>query len=44
MYQLLHKTPKDKMFSLDLGFRNDLLDEQTNVGELRPYVGGINIF
>jgi|TARA_B100001094_G_C18087003_1_gene748286 hypothetical protein len=37
--RLLHKTPKDKMFSLDLGFRNDLLDVQSNVGELRPYVG-----
>jgi hypothetical protein len=37
--KLLHKTPKDKMFSLDLGFRNDLLDVQSNVGELRPYVG-----
>ena len=30
--RLLHKTPKDKMFSLDLGFRNDLLDVQSNVG------------
>ena len=37
--KLVHKTPKDKMFSLDLGFRNDLLDTQTNVGELRPYIG-----
>ena len=37
--RLLHKTPKDKMFSLDLGFRNDLLDVETNVGQLRPYVG-----
>jgi hypothetical protein len=37
--RLLHKTPKDKMFSLDLGFRNDLLDVQSTVGELRPYVG-----
>ena len=37
--RLLHKTPKDKMFSLDLGFRNDLLDVKSNVGELRPYVG-----
>ena len=37
--RLLHKTPKDKMFSLDLGFRNDLLYVQSNVGELRPYVG-----
>lgn len=38
--RLLHKTPKDKMFSLDVGFRNDLLDVDTNVGRLRPYVGG----
>ena len=37
--RLLHKTPKDKMFSLDVGFRNDLLDAGTNVGRLRPYVG-----
>ena len=42
--RLLHKTPKDKMFSLDLGFRNDLLDVQSNVGELRPYVGGTIYF
>jgi hypothetical protein len=28
------------MFSLDVGFRNDLLDVDTNVGRLRPYVGG----
>lgn len=38
--KLLHKTPKDKMFSLDVGFRHDLLDKETNVGRLRPYVGG----
>lgn len=38
--KLIHKTPKDKMFSLDVGFRNDLLDVETNVGRLRPYVGG----
>ena len=38
--KLIHKTPKDKMFSLDVGFRNDLLDVDTNVGRLRPYVGG----
>jgi len=38
--KLIHKTPKDKMFSLDVGFRNDLLDKETNVGRLRPYVGG----
>ena len=38
--KLVHKTPKDKMFSLDVGFRNDLLDIETGVGKLRPYVGG----
>jgi len=38
--KLIHKTPRDKMFSLDVGFRNDLLDKETNVGRLRPYVGG----
>ena len=38
--KLIHKTPKDKMFSLDVGFRNDLLDKETNVGRLRPYIGG----
>ena len=38
--KLVHKTPTDKMFSLDLGFRNDLLTKETGVGELRPYIGG----
>jgi len=38
--KLIHKTPKYKMFSLDVGFRNDLLDVDTNVWRLRPYVGG----
>lgn len=38
--KLIHKTPRDKMFSLDVGFRNDLLDKETNVGKLRPYIGG----
>jgi hypothetical protein len=42
--KLVHKTPKDKMFSLDLGFRNDLLNKETGVGELRPYVGGTIYF
>ena len=37
--RLLHKTPKDKMFSLDVGFRNDLVDRENNLGKLRPYVG-----
>jgi len=38
--KFVHKTAKDKMFSLDIGVRNDLLDTETNVGKLRPYVGG----
>lgn len=38
--KLVHKTPKDKMFSLDVGFRNDLLNIEAGVGKLRPYVGG----
>ena len=38
--KLIHQTPKDKMFSLDVGFRNDLLDTETGVGKLRPYIGG----
>ncbi len=27
------------MFSLDLGYRNDLLDEESGVSKLRPYIG-----
>ena len=42
--QLLHKFKSDKMFSLDVGFRNDLLDKETSVGKLRPYVGGTIYF
>ena len=42
--QLLHKFKSDKMFSLDVGFRNDLLDKETGVGKLRPYVGGTIYF
>ena len=42
--QLLHKFKNDKMFSLDVGFRNDLLDKSTGVGKLRPYVGGTIYF
>lgn len=37
--RLLYKAPGDKMFSLDVGFRNDLLDQETGVSKLRPYVG-----
>lgn len=37
--RLLYKAPGDKMFSLDVGFRNDLLDRETGVSKLRPYVG-----
>jgi len=42
--QILHKFKSDKMFSLDVGFRNDLLDKETRVGKLRPYVGGTIYF
>ena len=42
--QLLHKFKSDKMFSLDVGFRNDLLDKETGVSKLRPYVGGTIYF
>ena len=42
--QILHKFKSDKMFSLDVGFRNDLLDKETGVGKLRPYVGGTIYF
>ena len=42
--QILHKFKSDKMFSLDVGFRNDRLDEQTGVSKLRPYVGGTIYF
>ena len=37
--QLLHKFKSDKMFSLDVGLRNDLLDKETGVSKLYPYVG-----
>ena len=42
--QVLHKFKNDKMFSLDLGFRNDRLDKETGVSKLRPYVGGTIYF
>ena len=42
--QLLHKFKNDKMFSLDVGFRNDRLDEITGVSKLRPYIGGTIYF
>lgn len=38
--KLIHKFKSDKMFSLDVGFRNDLLDEETGVSKLRPFIGG----
>ena len=38
--ELLYKAPGDKMFGLQVGFRNDLLDRETGVSKLRPYVGG----
>ena len=37
--KLIHKFKSDKMFSLDLGYRNDLLDEESGVSKLRPYIG-----
>ena len=37
--KLLHKFKSDKMFSLDVGLRNDLLDAETGVSKLYPYVG-----
>ena len=37
--KLLHKFKSDKMFSLDVGLRNDLLDVETGVSKLYPYVG-----
>ena len=37
--KLLYKAPGDKMFGLDVGFRNDLLDRETMTSKLRPYVG-----
>lgn len=42
--QVLHKFKNDKMFSLDVGFRNDLIDLENNLGKLRPYVGGTIYF
>ena len=38
--KFLHKFKSDKMFGIDVGFRNDLLDRETGVGKLRPYIGG----
>lgn len=38
--ELLYKAPGDKMFGFQVGFRNDLLDPETGVSKLRPYVGG----
>ena len=37
--KLLRKFKSDKMFSLDVGIRNDLLDKETGVSKLYPYVG-----
>lgn len=42
--QLVRKFKNDKMFSLDIGFRNDRLDEITGVSKLRPYIGGTIYF
>lgn len=38
--KLIYKFKSDKMFSLDVGLRNDLLDEETGVSKLRPFIGG----
>lgn len=38
--KLVHKFKSDKMFSLDVGFRSDLIDAETSVTKLRPYIGG----
>lgn len=38
--ELLYKAPGDKMFGLQVGFRNDLLDVETGVSRLKPYIGG----
>lgn len=37
--KIVHKFKNDKMFSLDVGLRNNLLDKETNVGKLSPYIG-----
>ena len=37
--KLIRKWKSDKMFSLDVGIRNDLLDAETGVSKLYPYVG-----
>ena len=37
--KLMHKFKSDKMFSIDIGYRNDLLDAETGVSKLRPYIG-----
>ena len=42
--QVLHKFKNDKMFSIDVGLRNDLIDLENNLGKLRPYVGGTIYF
>ena len=33
------KFKNDKMFSLDAGLRNDLLDIETRTSKLTPYIG-----
>ena len=42
--KLLYKAPGDKMFGVDVGFRNDLLDRETGVSKLRPYIGASIFF
>ena len=36
--KLIRKWKSDKMFSLDVGLRNDLLDKETGISKLYPYV------
>lgn len=38
--KLLHRFKNDKMFSIDVGLRNDLLDVETGLSKLYPYIGG----
>lgn len=37
--KIVHKFKSDKMFSLDLGYRNNLIDIETGVSKLKPYIG-----
>lgn len=41
---LLRQWKGDKMISFDIGLRNDLLDRETGISKLRPYIGGTIYF